>query len=380
MKIAIVTETCAPEVNGVAMTLGRLMSCLRERGHRLQLVRPERPGLPAPDALELRVPGVAIPGYPELRFGLPAYLRLRRQWRQRAPELVHIVTEGPLGYAALCAARELGIPVSSGFHTHFDQYSGYYGVPLLRRAIGAYLRHFHNRAGCTLAPGRQTCDALVTRGYRNVIQLDRGVDTQLFNPARRCEALRSAWRAREGAPVAICVGRVAPEKNPVLLLRAHAELRRHHPLARLVVVGDGPERAALQRAHPEVIFSGTRSGEDLARHYASADLFLFPSLTETWGNVVVEAMASGLPVLAFDCAAAGQLVQHGHSGLLAPSGDEAAFLSLLEQLPPAAALRTWGERARQRCQGMSWEAIADTMEHVFHRLSAGPLNCAGALP
>lgn len=372
LSIAIVTETYAPEINGVAMTMARLVAYLRERGHRVQLVRPSRPGLSPAEDMELRVSGLAVPGYPDMRFGLPACASLFRAWRAQRPDLVHIVTEGPLGYAALSVARALGIPTTSGFHTRFDQYSRHYGIGLLQGVIGGYLRHFHNHTHCTFAPSRQTWQSLVEQGYSNVVQLDRGVDAQLFTPARRSSSLRAAWGVAEHTPVALYVGRIAAEKNLPLLLRAFERFRAKHPDARLVIVGEGPARPALQRAQPGLIFAGPRTGEDLAAHYASADLFLFPSLSETWGNVVVEAMASGLPVVAFDYAAPAQLIRHGENGFVARCGDEEAFLAVVDQLPTLAALRELGACARARCEGMSWELIGAAMEREFLRLTHRP--------
>ncbi len=372
LNIAIVTETYPPEINGVAMTMGRLVSYLREQGHRVLLVRPRRGDLPPPEGDELRLPGMCVPGYPALRFGLPVVGRLSRAWRAFRPDVVHIVTEGPLGYAALHSARALNIPVSSGFHTCFDQYTRHYGLSALQGVIAAYLRHFHNRAHCTFAPGVATRQRLLAAGYRNVIQLDRGVDAGLFDPARRCARRRAEWGVEDDQPLVLNVGRLAAEKNLDLLFDAFAAVQQRWPRAQLVLVGDGPARAALQRAHPEAVFAGLRQGEDLAAHYASADLFLFPSLSETWGNVVVEAMASGLPVLAFDYAAPAQLIDSGVNGFLCPYQDRAAFLRQAGQLPALCALREMGARARARCAGMSWQAIGVAMEREFIRISHKP--------
>ena len=307
LRVALVTETFPPEVNGVAMTIGRMLDGLLARGHRIQLARPRqhRGDAPrnGPQLEELLLAGVPLPRYQGLRMGLPAGGALARAWERWGPDIVHVVTEGPLGWSALNLARRLGLPATTDFHTNFHSYSTHYGFGLLKSVIGAHLRRFHNRALCTFVPTWQLREELRLDGYRGLEVVARGVDTRLFDPVRRSAALRRQWGAGEDDPVAIYVGRIAPEKNLPLVLSAFAAMRQRAPRARLVLVGDGPARAQLQRQHPEHVFAGMRVHEDLACHYASGDVFLFPSVTETFGNVTVEAMASGLAVVAFDYAA-----------------------------------------------------------------------------
>ncbi len=370
MDIALVTETFPPEVNGVAMTLGRMADGLCRRGHRLRVVRPrqqpnEQPATTAAFS-ETLVRGLPIPRYPGLRFGLPATARLLREWQASPPDIVHVATEGPLGRSAIKAAATLDIPVSSSYHTNFHAYSHHYGVGLLHGLIERYLRHFHNRTQATLVPTHGLAQSLAETGYRNLVVVSRGVDTSLFSPARRSAALRQQWGAAARTLVATYVGRIAPEKNLDLAIVAFEAIRRSHPDAKLVFVGDGPQKSALATRHPEYIFCGVKLAEDLAAHYASADLFLFPSLTETFGNVTVEALASGLGVVAFDCAAAGELIEHGSNGLLAAPGDEAAFidaavtLALQPGLLPRVRLRAAARVARH-----DWEFVHDAIERTL---------------
>lgn len=369
-RLALVTETWPPEINGVAMTLNRLAEGLSGRGWRVQVVRPrqkrsqETDG--APETGHVLVPGLPIPGYQGLRFGLPLGRRMRETWRREPPDLVHIATEGPLGWAALREARRLSLPVTSGFHTNFHSYCRHYGLAWLDRPVGGYLRSFHNDTLRTLAPDPQLCRTLEEGGYRNVEVVGRGVDCTLFDPARRSADLRRALHATPSTLMAIYVGRLAPEKNLDLAAESFERLRRACPNARMVWVGDGPERSRLQRLHPEHHFAGSQTGEALAMYYASADVFLFPSLTETFGNVVLEAMASGLAVLAFDRAAAGIYIRHGENGLLAPPGDEAAFLQLAQYLGEGReVLRSLGEAARGSVEPLGWDAVCDRFEGVL---------------
>jgi len=379
MRISWVTETWPPEVNGVALTAARAVGFLRQRGHVLEVVRPHQ-GRAEPDAAaagergSLLVPGMRLPMYPQLRCGLPVRRRLARHWRVRTPDLVHIATEGPLGWAALAAARSLSLPVTADFRTRFDQYGHFYGSPLGARGgrgmaalITAYLRHFHNRALCTFVPTLETLQALERQGFRNLVINGRGVDASLFDPARRSAGLRARWRAGlpADAPVLLYVGRLAREKNVELVFASWRRLREAGRAAALVVVGDGPLRADLAAAHrlSGVHFTGTLHGECLAAHYASADLFLFPSLTETFGNVTLEAMASGLAVVAFGCGAAGAHVRDRISGYLANPGDAAGFMNAVALLADDAGLRaTVGRAARAVACQQSWERVLEEFE------------------
>jgi glycosyltransferase involved in cell wall biosynthesis len=371
LRVAVVTETYPPEVNGVAATVSRTVEGLRLRGHLLQLVRPRQGSVeniePSPGLEHVLLRGLPIPRYPGLKLGLPAHRReLRTLWRQRRPDLVHIATEGPLGWSALRAARELGIAVTSDFRTNFQAYSGHYRLGWLGGAIAAYLRRFHNHTGCTMVPTEALRSELQAAGFERVVVVARGVDTQLFDPARRSDALRRQWGAAADHGVVLYVGRLAAEKNLDVLLQAYAAMRQINPSLRLVLVGDGPARQQLQQRCPGAVFAGVRRGDDLAAHYASADLFLFPSLTETFGNVVPEALASGLAVVAYDQAAAGQLIEHGENGWLAQGGDASVLVQLARSLVhEPAALRRAGAAARRSALDLGWDGIVRQVETVF---------------
>jgi glycosyltransferase involved in cell wall biosynthesis len=376
LNIALVTETYPPEVNGVAMTVGRLAHGMRARGHLVTVIRPRQGREDQGGEHDLPLPGLPLPGYAGLRFGLPAGGHLRRLWRRQRPDLVHVVTEGPLGWSAVSAARRLGIPVTSGFHTNFDRYSVHYGMGWVRPAVAAYLRALHRRTQATMVPTEALAADLAGEGIAGVRVVGRGVDIALFNPERRSVTLRECWEGDSGGPVCLYVGRLAPEKNLALVLRSFDAVRARYPAARLVWVGDGPARSALQAAHPDHYFAGQRIGEDLAAHYASADLFLFPSLTETYGNVVAEAMASGLPVLAYRSAAAAELIVSGDNGLTVMPGDELAYIQgALDLLADPGALRLMGQKARQTILPRSWERVVDAFESVA-REALGAQNSA----
>lgn len=353
MKIDIVTDTFVPDVNGVAMTLGRLKDGLRQRGHRVHVIHT---GISA-KAGETCVAALPLPGYKEVRVGLPKPFELKARWARWRPDAIYVATESPLGKSALKAAKALGIPAASGFHTNFHQYMAQYGMGGFHPMAMAYLKNFHQRAACTLTPSRDMVERLTNEGFQNVHLLGRGVDTELFAPGKRCEALRARWGARASTPVAVMVGRVAPEKNFDLAMKAFEQMRQMFPDVQCVVVGDGPLREKLAVKFPWVHFSGVQTGEELAKHYASADVLVFPSETETFGNVLLEAMASGLATVSYDYAASALHVRAGENGLKATKGNSAEFL---RHAVDALSLRTGEplrEAARETAESLGWDQV-----------------------
>jgi glycosyltransferase involved in cell wall biosynthesis len=370
LRIAVVTETYPPEVNGVARTIGAMVRVLRVRGHSIQLVRPRQARESIPEVRQegfetvLR-PGMRLPRYPDLRFGLPARRALLGMWRERRPDVVQVVTEGPLGASAIAAAVRLGIPLISEFHTNFHSYSRHYGFGFLSGFVARYLRRLHSRADTTLVPTSEMRDTLAAAGYDRLRVVGRGIETESFGPHQRSQALRHGWGAAPGDLVALYVGRVAPEKNLALFVRAVDAMRAVAPSTRVVIVGDGPAAASLRARQPDYHFAGVRHGADLAAHYASADVFLFPSLTETFGNVTTEALASGLAVVAFEYAAARQHIAHGDSGLLARMNDPDHFVELACEVSANSYLRTKVRAGARRAAALSWESAVDDLEAVL---------------
>lgn len=370
LQIALVTETYLPEVNGVAITIGRMVHGLCQRGHAIHLIRPRQHKQDVAayeqNYRETLVAGMPLPGYSGLKSGLPAKGLLLRLWQQQRPDVVHIATEGPLGWSALSAARKLNIPVSTDFHTNFHSYTQHYGIGLLQWPIAAYLRHFHNKAACTLVPTRQLQLQLEQEGYRNVKVVSRGVDTVLFDPEKRSVALRASWGADEATPVVMLVSRIAAEKNLAVAIQAFEQMRIVNPLAKMVLVGDGPARDGLQKQYPDVIFAGMQTGVALAEHYASGDIFVYPSLTETYGNVTAEAMASGLATVAYDYAAARQHIVHDTNGLLAPFSDTQAFVAQAKALiADREQVQRLRQAARHTVKTLTWDHIMGQMESVL---------------
>jgi glycosyltransferase involved in cell wall biosynthesis len=370
MRIAVVTETWPPEVNGVAVTLAKLVQSLSHRNHDVQLIRPRQAkideGVRDSNLEEVLMRGMPIPRYPELKLGLPSKKTLVKAWTLRRPDVVHIATEGPLGWSALQAAKVLKLPVTSDFRTNFQSYSKHYGVGWLRKPIVAYLRKFHNATACTMVPTRELQRTLSDNGFLNLKVVSRGVDTQLFNSNKRDQQLRESWGATEQTKVLISVGRMAPEKNLEQVLKVFDSLKYLGNQIKLVMVGDGPLKEQFKQRYPEIIFPGMLSQSNLANYYASSDLFVFPSQTETFGNVTLEALASGIPVLAFDCAAARDWVQTDVNGWLVPESQPENFVAkAIEIFKSETLLDDVTNSTRQQIVHLDWDQIAEQVESVF---------------
>jgi glycosyltransferase involved in cell wall biosynthesis len=370
LRVAVVTETWPPEVNGVAVTLAKLVQGLGHRNHDVQLIRPRQPkfdtGIKDSNLEEVLMRGMPIPSYPELKLGLPSKKTLVKTWTLRRPDVVHIATEGPLGWSALQAAKVLKLPVTSDFRTNFQSYSKHYGIGWLRKPIVAYLRKFHNATACTMVPTKELKKTLSENGFLNLKVVSRGVDTSLFNMSKRDPDLRKAWGATDQSQVMISVGRMAPEKNLEQVLKTFEALKLLGTDLKLVMVGDGPLREQFQLKYPEIIFPGMLVQSELAKYYASADLFVFPSQTETFGNVTLEALASGIPVLAFDCAAARDWVQTGVNGWLVPENDPDGFARKAVEIFNTKNLLTQvTQSTRQHIVRLDWDQIAEQVESVL---------------
>jgi glycosyltransferase involved in cell wall biosynthesis len=362
--IEVVTDTYVPDINGVALSLGRLCSGLRELGHRVEIVRSGK----ANGEGETSVLSWPLPGYWEIKVGAPLPGELRRRWQKNRPDVVYVAIETPLGFSAAAAALRLGIPVVGGFHTNFREYLQKYGADWVGKQVWNYQKWFHQRLARTLVPSPDAHDKLVRAGFGKVGVLGRGVDTALFTPAKRCETFRRRSGAAGDAPIALVVGRVSSEKNIELAIRAFSRMRESCPEMICIVVGNGPVRSKLKRAHPEVQFPGYLTGEKLAVCYASCDILLFPSETETFGNVLIEGMASGLAVLGYDYAAAGWHGEDGENLLKVKKGDHAAYLDAAAKLLDPATRAKLASGARRTAGELGWRGVVANLENVFREV------------
>ncbi len=372
MRIEIVTDTFPPDVNGVAMTLGKLTEQLKLSGHYVHIIH-------TGDSVKLgetRIKSMSLPGYKAVRVGLPSRLQLAKRWKQKRPDVIYVATESPLGISAIKAARKLNIPVASGFHTNFHQYLKDYKLKNIERPVLSLLRSIHNKCDCTIVPSQDVLSTLESAGFKDLKLLGRGIDTEQFHPGRRCELLRASWGASKEAPVAVIVGRIAAEKNLEFALSSLDKMRERFSDLKVVVVGDGPLENKLKEKYSEgTIFTGVHKGESLAAHYASADLLVFASESETFGNVLLEGMASGNITVSYRYAASAQYVEHGVNGYHCEPGNTAEFEEILHQAISDFNNQEMKDAAVETTKPLTWEQITNTfLSHLEEIVSDKPIK------
>jgi glycosyltransferase involved in cell wall biosynthesis len=366
MRIALITETFLPNVNGVTTTLCRLLDHLQARGHEAIIFAPH--GGPESYAGAEVVPlgGMPLPLYPEVNFTPPQF-GIATRLRRFKPDVLHLVSPIILGALGPGIANNLRLPLISSYHTDLVKYSYHYGMGFLKDVFCSYLRWIHNRTRLTLCPSRATLQSLRAQGFRRLRVWGRGVDTVRFHPDGRSEAWRTSVGVQPGEKLLLYVGRLGREKRVDLLEDALRGLEG----VRLVVVGDGPARPDLQQRMQglPVHFTGYLKGTELATAYASADVFVFPSDTETFGQVVQEAMASGLPVVGARSGGTLDLVQEGVTGYLFEAGVASDLRARLRSLlANPAVLQAMGESGRMFAERRSWSSVMDELMAYYHRM------------
>ena len=359
MKIAYFTESLLPHVDGVSRTLAQLFGTLEARGVEFRVHSPFVPGPEVSWSGRVRpVRFVRFPLDPDYRVSLPWGHGVGRELDAWAPDLVHVVSPTPMASWAQRWAARRGIPVVSSFHTHFVSYFRYYGVPALEGVGWGMLRRFYARCARVYAPSRSIIGELESHGISRLELWSRGMDTRRFSPAFRDPELRRALGADDDTPVLLLVSRLVKEKDLADLVEMDGVLRARELRYRLVLVGDGPMRAELEERLPHAHFAGHQTGEALARWYASGDVFVFPSTTETFGNVVTEALASGLPAVVVDRGGPPDQIEPGENGWIARANDPADLADRVASLlrDPEARARMAG-RAVASARERDWSAI-----------------------
>ncbi|MEU7905107.1 glycosyltransferase family 1 protein [Actinoplanes sp. NPDC049118] len=367
MRIALVTESFLPDVNGVANSVVRSAEHLLRRGHEPMVIAPRaasRGPVDVPYPV-VRMPSLPMPGYPQIRLGLPTPA-LSAALRAHGAEVVHLASPFVLGAWGAAAAKSLRLPTVAVYQTDVAAYARAYGVGMTEGAAWRWIRTVHNSAGRTLVPSTGSAQALVAHGVRRVHMWRRGVDDLRFHPRHRSAGLRRAL-APNGEVLIGFVGRLAVEKQVDLLAEAS-----RLPGVRLVVVGDGPAAAALRRALPRAVFVGVRHGAQLARLYASLDVFAHTGPYETFGQAVQEAMASGVPVVAPALGGPLDQVAHERTGLLVPPFEAAGFTAAIAALAADGEMRAaFGAAGRVAIEGRSWTAVGDELIGHYRAAMAG---------
>ncbi len=385
-RVALFTGAYNHIADGVSLTLNRLVAYLENEGVDVRVFAPTVDDPPVDHAGTLvPVPSVAAPGRPDYRVSLGLSREARKALGAFDPDLFHIATPDLLGRSALAEAKARGMPVVASYHTHFSSYLKYYHLGLLEGALWAYLRRFYAQCRHVYVPSPSMAEVLRAHGITEGLRLwERGVNTRRFNPSQRSAAWRRAHGLAEDEVVVTFVSRLVLEKGLDLFADVIEGLEARGVPHRSLIVGDGPAREEMEKRLPKTLFTGYLEGDDLARAYASSDLFLFPSETETFGNVTLEAMASGLPTVCADATGSNALVESGETGLLVPPGDAEAFLKATARLVEDAPLRRqMGRQAARRAQHYEWDAILSRIAGYYSealRPEAAPVYAGDGVP
>jgi len=361
MRVCVFSDTYLPQVNGVSNTVHRLKESMDTSGIDNMLVVPGDANTQYHDNT-LRFDGLNFFLYPELKLVLPRYSEIKEQLDRFKPDLIHLVTEFSLGLAGLKYARDHAVPIVSSYHTNFPDYLKYYNFQFLEEVIWKYLKWFHSFSRINYCPTSVTLLKLQEKGFNNLELWSRGIDSKRFNPGWRDHLIREKYAAHN-EPLLLYVGRLAPEKELSVLMNAAGILNSKDIAYKMVIVGDGPSRIALENEKPDnVCFAGYKSGQELQAFYASADLFVFPSSTETYGNVILEAMASGLPVVGAYGGGVIENLIHEYNGLAFSPGNYFNMAECMEKLIIDPQLRqSMSANALHHVSAKDWPAVFNSL-------------------
>jgi phosphatidylinositol alpha 1,6-mannosyltransferase len=370
-RIALFTGAYDHIADGVSLTLNRLVAHLGDRGATVRVYAPTVAQPPLQHAGTLvPVRSIGAPGRPEYRVSLGLTRDAHADLTRFQPDLFHIATPDLLGLGALRAARKRKTPVVASYHTHFTSYLDYYRLGILEGGVWSYLRWFYRQCRHVYVPSKSMEGVLRTHGIDGNLRLwPRGVDSARFNPSKRSREWRETRGISESDVAVTFVSRLVAEKGLSVVADVFTGLTERGIAHRAVIVGDGPERKHLQSVLPGAIFEGHRTGDELAEAYASSDIFLFPSETETFGNVTLEALSSGLPVVVADATGSRSLVTDGVNGFLAPPRNSAVFLDRVERLISDSQLRReTANAARESAESYDWSTVLNQIVGYYEEI------------
>lgn len=371
MRISVVSETCWTETNNIAITLQHLTTGLINKGHELQLIYPEK-NIKDKSRISNKIDLQPVKNLPFLKFknsnyGFPSGKRLLQIWQNQKPDIIYVTTQGPLGWAAIKEAKKQKIPTVSYFNTNYLYFRQKCRITILKNLARKYLINLLNKTNTTIVSTVSQKKRLLNMGINNIAVLDRGVDTNLFTPQKRSKKLRHQWGVKESDPVMLYIGRIDNDNNLDLAIRTYFILHSMNKKLKFVLVGDGPLARRLKSNHPDFIFSGMLSQEALAEYYASADLLVFPGTIDTYSNVILEAMASGLGIITYNYAAAHIHIKSGENGLLAIKNDSQQFISNAKRfLRNDLLLKNCRINASNYAKTQDWHSIFNHFEDILY--------------
>lgn len=375
LRIALFSGNYNYTRDGANQALNRLADYLLRQGAALRVYSPvvAKPDFPATGDL-VDIPNIRMPvkGRGEYRVPLRLGQTAETDLAKFAPNTLHLSSPDPAAHSALKWARQRDIPVLASVHTRFETYPRYYGLAFLEPAVESMLRRFYNRCDALVAPSQSQIDELKTQGMHDDISIwSRGVDRDVFDPSKRDMEWRRANGLVDEDVAIVFLGRLVMEKGLDVFAQAIIELRKREIPHKVLIIGDGPARGWFERTLPGASFVGFQTGPDLGRALASGDVFLNPSVTETFGNVTLEAMACGLPVVAAGATGAASLVEDGETGRLVKPGDTGAFAEALAAYCTDDSLRRrHGDAGEKAAAAYSWDAINQAVVDTYLRLHA----------
>ena len=369
MKIAHFLGTMRPEHDGVTRVVYRLRELFDRDFAEHLFISPIGSQIPQDDIRT--VPSIPFPLSTQYRLATVNQDSVQRVLGKDKPDIIHIHSPDPLGWAAMRYARHAGIPMVATYHTHFPSYAKYYHLEFLAPVGWQILRSLYSPSQAVIVPSQSTLEELHEHGIKNLIHIPHGVDMTSFSPTNRSEAWRSSILGDDPNRVIVTfVSRLVWEKNPMVLVNAWKHLN-NKGCAKLVIVGDGPAKAKLEQLLPEAHFTGKLSGSPLFEAYASSDIFVFPSVTETFGNVTVEAMASGLPAICAIAGGARDIVIPGKNGLLFDADKPIELAQAIDELVTNPQLRLqMSKAALESVKRFRWDTTVSAYERVYQNVAA----------
>lgn len=361
MRIALFSDTYRPQINGVTNTLDKLVKYFEENDMQYKIFAPKYDYENEADNTE-RFYSLKFFLYPECRLALPNLFRISQSLSEFKPDIIHIMTEFNMGITGLIYGKKHNIPTISSYTTNFSQYTEYYNLEFLKQPIWDYMRWFHNQNSITLCPSNEAQKLLNRNGISNTSLFSRGIDSNKFNPSFRNEGLRKKLGI-ENKTVFLYVGRVSTEKDMDVLNESYRSIREEYKDTALIITGDGPYLEECKKMFPDdTIYTGFKKGEELAEIYASSDIFVCPSSTETFGNVVLEAMASGLAVIGADAGGIREIIEHRQNGLKFKAKDSAELACCMKEFIENNNLRDYiKSNGLKSAKSRTWNKIIDCL-------------------